>query len=228
MEFSEIHRLLTPTPLALETGYERLGGGALHVAVRTDMHHCKGGMFEWWFGSRPTTREYVWWHPLDHIHSQWTGGAAGCAVGATHRIEERFTALPAEKLSIQFREPSEFFDAAALRGARQGGSLSAIVCARAGAGHAPHLTAAGEVIGSRLIHLARDTRWGMVLRSHFFLGMDLADSGLPLQDIERLFPDVMGYSLLQHCYDEFTFLSRFLPSLFLAEGPQDQATERPW
>ena len=36
MDLSEVGALLDPKPLPLETGYERLPSGALHVAVRTD------------------------------------------------------------------------------------------------------------------------------------------------------------------------------------------------
>ena len=49
MDLSEVGALLDPKPLPLETGYERLPSGALHVAVRTDMHGCSGEMLEWWF-----------------------------------------------------------------------------------------------------------------------------------------------------------------------------------
>ena len=38
MTFDEVDRLLDPSPLPLETGYERLADGVLHVAARTDLH----------------------------------------------------------------------------------------------------------------------------------------------------------------------------------------------
>ena len=49
MLLSEVEALLRPTPLPLETGFERSPEGVLHVAARTDMHGCTGEMFEWWF-----------------------------------------------------------------------------------------------------------------------------------------------------------------------------------
>ena len=73
MEFDEVEALLSPTPLPLETGYERLASGALHVAVRTDMRGCSGEMFEWWFRWRCDTQKYIWWHPVDHVFSGWQG-----------------------------------------------------------------------------------------------------------------------------------------------------------
>ena len=75
MLLSEIAALLDPTPLPMETGYERLPDGVLHVAVRTDMHRCTGEMFEWWFRFRPDTQQYIWWHPVDHQFSDWAGTA---------------------------------------------------------------------------------------------------------------------------------------------------------
>lgn len=228
MRYADANRLLDPRPMPLEMGYQRDARGVLTVAVRTDMPRCSGAMFEWWFRSRPATREYRWWHPLDHISSEWIEGAPGTAVGAIHVVEERFTERPAEQLSIQFRDPAEAFDADALAAARAGGAVSGALLARGGAGHTPHRTADGAVIGSRLIHLCRDTDWGMVLRTRFFLGHDLAELGVPAAELVRIFPDAQGPNLLQHCYDEFSFLARLLPSLYLAEGLPAGAVRRPW
>src|ERR1700760_4959005 len=110
MDYAERNRLLDPRPMALELGYERLGSGVLHIAIRTDMHNCTGAMLEWWFAKRIDSREYRWWHPLDHISSEWREGTAGIVPGSVHLVEERFTELPATKLSIQFREPTEIYD----------------------------------------------------------------------------------------------------------------------
>ena len=229
MQLSElVEKLLKPVPLSLEMGYERLAGGVLHVAARTDMHGCSGAMLEWWFGSRPGTREYGWWHPLDHQESTWDEGSPGACVGTIHKVIERFTGGAPEALSIQFIDPGELFAAHALQGACQAGHVSGVVCARGGAGHAPARTADGAVIGSRLIHLCRDTPWGMVLRTHFYLGHDLPGLGVPFAQLERLFPDELGPRLLQHCYDEFTFLSRLLPALYEAEREGGKHALRPW
>ncbi len=38
----------------------------------------------------------------------------------------------------------------------------------------------------------------------------------------------MGTSLLQHAYNEFTFLSDFLPSLFIAEHRDERHVKVPW
>ena len=76
MLLSEAHRLLDPVPLRLETGWERLPDGVLHVACRTDLHGCTGERVEWWFRSRPDTQQYIWWHPVDHVSSEWLDAAA--------------------------------------------------------------------------------------------------------------------------------------------------------
>ena len=228
MRFSEAARLLDPTPMALEMGYERLEDGVLHVAIRTDMHRCTGAMLEWWFSSRPGTREYGWWHPLDHVSSEWIDGQPGSHVGAVHLVEERFTSPHAEKLSIQFRDPNEFFDPSALAAARASGAVSAVICTHGGPGHDAPRTPGGAVIGSRLIHLCRDTAWGTVLRTHFFLGHDLPSAGVPAAKMAQIFPDFHAPGLLQHCYDEFTFLSRLLPSIHAAESGNAATVARPW
>ena len=229
MKLSEAGPLLDATPLPLELGYERFQDGVLHVACRTDMHNCSGEMFEWWFRFRPDTQKYIWWHPVDHVFSDWIEGRAGTHVGSIHMVEEYFTGLPPEKLSIQFRDAKEFFDPAAYTTARQSGAVSAAVCARIGLSHSPARDSAGAVLGGRLLHVGRDTPWGFTLRSHFYLGQDLPTLGKSANEIEQIFSDDFGRALLQHCYNEFTYLSRFLPSLYIAENRDSKPITRlPW
>ncbi len=228
MQLSEVGALLDPTPLPIETGYERFPNGVLHVAARTDLHGCSGEMFEWWFRFRPDTQQYIWWHPVDHQFSDWTETREGTHIGSIHVVVEEFTGLPAEKLSIQFREPSEFFDAGAYAAARASGAVSGAVLGRVGLSHTPDRDPSGAILGSRLLHIVRDTPWGAALRSHFYLGQDLPAQGLSPAEITAAFSDEFGQALLQHAYNEFTFLSRFLPSLYIAENRDTNLPEVPW
>jgi DAPG hydrolase-like protein len=228
MRLDDVDRLLDPVPMNLETGWERLPDGVLHVACRTDLHGCSGEMFEWWFRFRPDTQKYIWWHPVDHVFSDWLEGVADTHVGSIHKAQEYFSGLPAEKLLIQFRDATEFFDAAAYHRARADKCISAAVCGRVGMGwDAPRLTD-GSVLGGRLLHIARDTPWGCALRSHFYIGQDLPATGKSPQEIAGMAPDAFAPALLQHCYNEFTFLSRFLPSLFIAENRKTHPVALPW
>ncbi len=224
----DFDRLLDPTPMPLETGYQRLGSGVLDVAVRTDLHGCTGAMLEWWITSRPGDREYRWWHPLDHITSSWEGGSDGNPVGSTHVVEERLTELPAMKLFVQFRDPTELFDAARLAEARASGAVSGLLTGRVSPQEGAQYTPEGALIGTRVVHLARDTAWGTALRSRFLFGFDLPALGLSPEQVEAAVPDVVGPNLVQHCYDEFTFLSRLLPALYTAEHREPEEIERPW
>jgi len=228
VKLSDVGQLLRPEPLRLETGYERFEDGVLHVACRTDLHGCSGEMFEWWFRFRPNTQQYIWWHPRDHVSSEWREGLDGTHVGSIHVVEEYFTGLPAEKLSIQFRDASEFFEPAAYAEARRTKAVTAAVCGRVGFSHDPPRTERGAVLGGRLLHIARDTPWGCCLRSHFYLGQDLPALGQSPQQVEQACPDELARALLQHAYNEFTFLSRFLPSLYVAENRQRIDVELPW
>ncbi|NDY93221.1 DAPG hydrolase family protein [Ideonella livida] len=228
MRLDEVNALLHPEPLRLETGYERLPDGVLHVACRTDLHRCNGAMFEWWFRSRPDTERYIWWHPVDHVSSAWEGGTPDTHVGSTHVVEEFFTGEPKAQLLIQFRDETEFFDPQAVQQARAEGRISGAVCGRTGMGwDAPRLPD-GRLLGGRLLHIVRDTPWGCALRSHFFMGQDLPAAGHSPEAIEQMLPDRFGTALLQHCYNEFTFLSRFLPSLYIAQHRDVQKVEVPW
>lgn len=228
MQLNEVDRLLDPAPMRLETGFERLANGVLHIACRTDMHGCTGEMLEWWFRFRPNTQQYIWWHPVDHVSSTWIGGVADTHVGSIHKVEEYFSGLPMAQLLIQFRDPTEFFDASAYAGARREGRISAAICGRTGRSWDAQLDEQGRMLGSRLLHIARDTQWGCALRSHFYLGNDLPLAGRSPQEVEAAVPEIAGQALLQHCYNEFTFLSRFLPSLFIAENRETRKVRVPW
>jgi hypothetical protein len=229
MDLHEVEALLQPVPLALETGYERLPSGALHVGVRTDMHRCTGEMLEWWFRWRCDTQKYIWWHPIDHTYSSWQGELSDRThVGSEHVVNEYFSGLPAADLTIQFRDPAEFFDPDAYAKARESGAITGAVVGRIGVGHNPPRLDDGRVLGGRLLHIARDTEWGMALRSHFYVGSDLPGLGHSPDEVAQLVTEEFGQGLLQHAYDEFTFLSRFLPSLFLAEHRDTRPPRAPW
>ncbi|MFT4083340.1 MAG: hypothetical protein QM638_12210 [Nocardioides sp.] len=229
MKLSDVDQLLDPFPLALETGVERGDDGVLHVACRTDMHHCRGEMFEWWFRSRPDTERYRWWHPIDHVSSEWTGDLrADTHVGSIHVVQERLTDLPTADLLIQFRDPSEFFDDSLYQQATKTGAITATVVGRTGIGFDAPRDADGRIQGGRLLHLGRDTEWGLAMRSHFYFGVDLAAGGASAEEVTEQTPEVLGFNLLQHCYNEFTFLSRFLPGLFAGAHPDHPSVVTPW
>jgi len=229
MNIDEVGQLLDPTPLQIETGYERLPDGVLHIAVRTDMHECTGEMFEWWFRWRCDTQKYVWWHPVDHVSSEWQGDLRDDThVGSEHVVVERFTGMPAEDLTIQFLAPGEFFTDADYDRAREAGDISCAVVGRIAVGTEIERDADGRVSGGRLLHIGRDTPWGLALRSHFYLGQDLPAMGLSPDQVASLIPDAVGRAILQHAYNEFTYLSRFLPSLHAAEHRDETPPPLPW
>ena len=60
------------------------------------------------------------------------------------------------------------------------------------------------------------------------MGQDLPALGMTPHAIAEIFPESHAPRLLQHCYDEFTTLSRFLPSLYDAEGRPAADLRRPW
>jgi hypothetical protein len=218
VELDQAQVLLDPEPLPLEMGIRRLDSGQLHVAARTDMHRCAGRMFEWWFRFAPDTQAYAWWHPLDHVSSAWRETNPRTHVGSTHVVEERLGADEVHFLQIRFEDPAVTFGAQAVERARERGDVSALVCAHIGFGEDPPRDDEGRPLGGRLAHIGRDTEWGMVLRSRFWLGVGL-DQGPP---------DELGLALMKHAYTEFMYLSRFLPSLYVAENRETEHPPFPW
>lgn len=228
MNLADLAPLLNPEPLKLETGYERLPDGSLHVAARTDMPACTGEMFDWWFRWFNTDQHYAWWHPVDHVSARWDArwSLGGPYIGATCVADEKLTGDEVYRLFIHFVDPSELLSQGALAAARENKHVSAVVAALVGFGDNPPIID-GRPRGGRLVHVARDTPTGVALRSHFFLGTDLVGQMSPAQ-IEETIPDSIGSGLLRHAYNEFTFLSRILPALFIAENRDRRRVELPW
>ena len=221
---ADLDTLLNPAPLRLETGITRLPGGGLIVAARTDLHGCKGRMLDWWFKFFQTTQHIKWWHPQDHVEhlgwdDQWRRGES--YIGASIHAVESLADLPPVAAKLKFHAPQDCLDAARLQAATANGDVSAAVYARIGFGDHIKLDANGDPMDGQMIHLARDTPFGCVLRSRFYLGLSSAQ---PEQDV----PDVLGLNLLRHCYTEFTFLSRFLPSIYFGEHANGEAVPLPW
>lgn len=225
LELDEAAQLLDPGPLPLEMGVQRLGSGVLHVAARTDMPHCKGRMFEWWFRFAPDTSQYAWWHPIDHVSSAWVETSPRTHVGSTHLVEERLGAEEVHALQIHFIDPAEIFGAEAYEAARATGDVSAIVAAQIGMGEEPLRDDRGRPNMGRMAHIARDTPEGMVLRSRFWLG---GGSGIPPEALRAAIPDEIGLGLMRHAHTEFKYLSRFLPSLYIADQRDAEAVDLPW
>jgi len=225
LELEDAHRLLDPGPLALEMGVQRLESGVLHVAARTDMPHCKGRMFEWWFRFAPDTYQYAWWHPIDHVSSAWVETSPQTHVGSTHLVEERLGADEVYALQIHFVDAAEIFGADAVERALDAGDVSAIVAAQIGMGEEPLRDERGRPNMGRMAHIARDTPDGMVLRSRFWLG---GGSGLPAEQLRAAIPDEVGLGLMRHAHTEFKYLSRFLPSLYVADRREAEPVVLPW
>jgi hypothetical protein len=212
VELTAAHALLAADPLPLEMGVQRLESSQLLVAARTDMHRCSGEMFEWWFRFAPDTQRYLWGHPIDHISPDWRDTSPSTHIGSTHVISERFgsDASPANLLAHSV-DPAELFGAEAVDAARAAGLVSGIVYAHSGPAEAG-ADHRGRPVGVRLLHVARDTPWRMVLGTRFWMG-----AGLPREAAEQI-PTEVGLALMQHAYTEFHYLSKFLPSLYIAEN----------
>ncbi len=224
-ELEGLQGLLDSDPLPLEMGYQRLQSGQLHVAARTDMRGVKGRMFEWWFRFAPDTRQYAWWHPIDHVSSEWRETSPTTHVGSTHLVKEKLGADEVHTLEINFQDPAETFGEEAVAEARESGAVSALVCAHLALGADPPRDERGRPLGGRLAHIGRDTEWGMVLRSRFWLGAGL---GAPPEALTELIPDERGSGLMKHAYTEFIYLSRILPALYVAEQREVEPPALPW
>ena len=71
MQLSEANQLLNSLYSPFESGWKRLDSGVIHIAVRTPMPGVAPEMIDWWLGFLHHTEEYKWWHPRDHVWSDW-------------------------------------------------------------------------------------------------------------------------------------------------------------
>ena len=123
MRLGEANRLLDAFCLPFESGWIRLENGVVHVAARTPMIGCTPAMVEWWFGFIHTTEQYRWWHPRDHLFSDWDGErGTGRYLGGTHLVHE-YIGGDIYKLKINFRDPAEILDAGRFSEARVGTAI---------------------------------------------------------------------------------------------------------
>lgn len=216
--------LLNPNPMHLETGIQRLEEGMLMVAVRTDMYNCKGKMLDWWFRFFETTQHIKWWHPVDHIEhrgwdANWKRGES--YYGASIQAVEALAHIPPVLAKLKFHNPREVFGVEQVEEAFNQKRVSAIIAARIGFGEHAKLDINNDPLDGQMLHVARDTPFGCVLRSRFVLGMNS-------KDLSQKPDDDLGFALLRHCYNEFTFLSRFLPSLYFGEKANGEDIPLPW
>ncbi len=174
---NDINELLRPQPLRLEMGLTRSTDGLLTVAIRTDLHGCKGRMLDWWFTFFETTQHIRWWHPTT-TSSTGVGIITGKReryVGASIAAVEWLAELPPVAARLKFHGAEEVFAPQPLLEARETQALSAAICARIGFGDEVALDEQGAPLDGEMLHLARDTSYGCVLRSRFLLGKACAN-----------------------------------------------------
>lgn len=214
MRLDQAGELLEHFYLPFESGWQRMEDGTIHVAARTHMIGCKGSMVEWWFGFIHHTEQYKWWHPRDHLFSDWQGErGTGRFVGGTHLVHE-YIGPDIYKLKINFRDPAAILDPAQFEHSH----VSAAVYGRVG-----DLEQEGDRGWfGHLLHLVHDTPEGCVMRSRFWLG--LLDDGVALspEELRRAVPDKLGAGLHAHASEEMSILAGFLPTVYRIHNPPVQ------
>ena len=211
MRFDDVGDLLKQGYLSVESGVVDLPDGFKTVCALTRMKGSRAKMVEWWFRWLGGTEQYKWWHPTDHVFSDWEGRLPGTHVGSSHLVHEYLAGSdgPLFKLRINFRDPSEVFDPVAYA-AFDG----AAICARIGLLDAP-------LDLGRMTHFVRNTPWGCEMRSRFFLGhIESRDTEHPLTEVEAhairhdMVTGDLARRLHQHATEEMGFLADLLPVIY--------------
>lgn len=206
MQLADANDLLAAPISSFESGWVRHPDGRAHVAARTHMIGCKAKVVEWWFGYVQTTEHYKWWHPRDHVFSDWIGErGTGRYIGGTHIAHEYFGGGPTLfKLKINFRDPSAILDTG--RFAQAG--VAAAIYARTG-------PLDRDLWVGHTLHLVYDTPEGCVMRSRFWLGeLDPTPTNISPEEMRELVPDERVQGLHQHASEEMSILGGMLPTLY--------------
>jgi hypothetical protein len=203
----------------LEDGIALQPGGALHVAVRTEMPRTSPAMVDWWFGWHSAEApRYKLWHPRAHVHAAWRTpkppGLRGRAayVGRVSIVDE-YVGSELGRYAIGFVAPASLgFDETALADPER----ATVVCARVGFAKAPFDF-------GYLVHHVRLVAGGAEMRSRFWLGGRHAAvrrggvaGAVAARAAGRLLAPgaAEGLALLVHCSQEMSHLASFLPGLY--------------
>ena len=212
MHLSNANQMLDNFYLPFESGWKRLDSGVVFVAARTHMIGVTPAMIDWYLGFLHHTEEYLWWHPRDHVWSDWEVPAnlPGGYIGRTHLVHE-YLGSHLAKLRINFRDPGEILDKDRFAENKVGTAVWAYVGAIGESGWF-----------GRLLHLVQETPEGCVMRSRFWLGeMDPAPTPKPTLDmLKQMVPDELGAGLFAHCCEEMSILASFLPTVYRIHNPK--------
>jgi hypothetical protein len=213
VHIKDANQLLDSFYLPFESGWKRLDTGVINIAVRTHMIGVTPAMIDWWISFLHHSEEYRWWHPRDHVFSDWEAGCEpGEHLGRTHLAHE-YIGPHLYKLKIHFRDPGEILDKRRFPEAKVGTAIYGYV----------------GVIGEdawfgRLLHLIQETPEGCVMRSRFWLGeIDPVPNPKSTHEmLEKLVPDELGAGLFAHCCEEMSILAGFLPTVYRIHNADTQ------
>ncbi|TKI02499.1 DAPG hydrolase family protein [Martelella alba] len=231
----ELDNLLNPFPLKLEMGINRTSNNLLIVAVRTDLQGCTGEMLEWWYRFFCSNEHFKWWHPCDHKlfygwDDKWIPGKN--FIDATVHFVEKLGNIAPLSTKIKYCHPENFFSARKLIEAHRKKWISTAICGYIGLGNKINLDENGNPLDGIVMHLARDTSWGCVLRSRYIFG-ERADENSFFSNTKndltsRILADDIGLNLMQHCHREYISLAHFLPSLYYSSNIENVITPAQW
>ena len=203
---SEAGKLLEHDYLPVEAGWGLTADNMAHVAASTYMPNCTAAMVDWWFGFIHTTEQYSWWHPQDHVSSDWDGPRENRSeyIGGHHLVEE-YLGGELQKLKISFKDPSEYFGSDWKEKFRVRGYGTA-VCGRTAVWD---IARNDFVYSGHLIHLIKNEANGCRMRSRFWMG--------DIDGVENLGPHVPSFltsGLCKHATEEMSILASKLPGLY--------------
>ena len=196
--------MLEPGHLPFESGVKRLADGKLYVAVLTPMPNITREMLVHWFSTMKTFERYKMWHPLDHVSFE-SVDRPGTQGEHEYLVQENIGGK-LQKLSIRGLKTDAALDTSRF-------DAAGVVLCRFSQFSSP---AAEKNWTGHILHLARETGYGVEMRSRFWIS-DEELGAPPAAANEDPPPDSFGISLFKHCSEEMSYLAGLLPGLYKRE-----------
>ncbi|KAF2673147.1 hypothetical protein BT63DRAFT_475699 [Microthyrium microscopicum] len=227
---SDAKKLLVPDYPKEERGWVQNSDGMYYISTNTHMPGITGAMIDWWFGYVTTTEQYIPWHPLDHVYSEWSGPHGNSTyINGNHLVYEKIGG-ELQKLRINFLTPAKYFGEG-YKGLWKTANVSTAAVGTVSFWEGKGKGVAGFQVG-HLCHLIHEEADGIRMRSRFWLG-DV--DGLPLDKETRssIVPMNLVTGLVKHATEEMGYLKGFLADLYRKEnkiGPKKRGEKviKPW
>lgn len=210
--FDDKNLILTDESLQSEVGYGKMADGSYLVSMVCPMPNITPEMILWWFWWHAQKSErYRVWFPGEHFAVSYSRKDRDYFKTDSLPEFKNNTQYPTERiggirlpLRIDFTEPSEFGFSKEYMSQN---NIPLIMCGHVGAFK-------GLVWHTEMAHIFKQTEYGLMLISRFWIGKNLKNPLLR----KIILTDETAKGMAEHCCVEYRNLAEILPELYESES----------